>query len=157
MKDKMETIRLLHFLSQGKDYGIDLSSVREVLRIAEFQVVSELPSFVRGVVNVRGEWMPVIDFSSRAGGALTALTLDCRMLVLRIRSLSVILLVERVVEIFSVETKSVSANLHEDVVLDRKYIRGTLSRGNAVMVIVDIDRLLTSAETTELEKAKLHA
>lgn len=152
MVEKHEKIRLIRFFSSGRSYCIDLASVKEVLRAVEFKTVDELPKFVRGLVNVRGEWVPVIDFAARAGGHPLVLEVRHRFILMRIQNVSVALLIERVEEVIDIDPVQVSQNIQDDVVLDRKYIKGTVNYRNSALIWVDITRLLTSKEYDELEK-----
>ncbi len=156
MAEKQERIRLIRFSSSGRSYCIDLLSVKEVLRAVEWNTVDELPSFVRGVINVRGEWVPVIDFAARAGGQPLTLSIHHRFALMRIQDVTVALLVEKIEDVIDVDPTSVSKNIQDDVVLDRKYIKGTVNYRNTALIWVDITRLLTSREYAELEKNMSH-
>jgi len=156
MAEKMDDMRLIRFSSSGRQYCFELALAKEVLRVVEFKHVQELPDFVRGLVNVRGAWLPVIDFAARAGEAIVSPDVHHRLILMRIKDVSLALLVEHVEEVIVAQMSQVSQNLQDDVVLDRKYIKGTISYNNSALIWVDIDRLLTAKEH-ELMKNVSHA
>ncbi len=152
MAETTESMRLIRFSCSGRAYCIELALAREVLRAVELKHVEELPGFVRGLINVRGEWLPVIDFAARAGGTSLPPDVHHRLILMRIRDVALALLVERVEEVIVVSASQVSHNIADEVVLDRKYIKGTINYGKSALIWVDIERLLTSKEYNELVK-----
>ncbi|NUM80977.1 chemotaxis protein CheW [bacterium] len=151
MEDK-KRIRLIHLVAGEKDYAIDLSCVREVLRMVSFNPVSELPDFVVGVINVRGEVLPVIDFMRRAGLGHGRITLQSRILLMTIKKINVGMMVDRVREVIEVDPSAISNNTLADVVLNPKYIKSTFMHRDRMMIWVDIEKVLTDREYSELEK-----
>lgn len=155
--EEKKTVQLIHFNAGGKDYAIDLRCVREVLRMVSFTPVSELPDFVVGVINVRGEVLPVIDFMRRAGLGQGRSTLRSRILLMTIKKVHVGMMVDRVKEVIEIDPSAVSNNTPVDVVLNPKYIKCTLMHRDRMMIWVDIEKVLTDREYTELEKGLEYA
>ncbi len=156
----METFRvltLLHFASGGYHYAMELRFVKEILRMAALTRVEELPDFVKGVLNLRGEILPVIDFLARSGAGVTAIDLKKRIIVLKLQSLAIGVLVEEVKETLEIDEKEVSRNIQSEVVIDAKYIMGTFVHSGQVILWVDTEKLFTDGEMHELEKGLTHA
>lgn len=157
MAEKNLQISLLHFRSGDKDYAMELSYVKEIIRMAALTHVSELPAFVKGIINLRGETLPVIDFLTRSGAGNTAVHLRTRIVILKIRTVTLGLLVDEVKETFEIEEKEVSKNLQPDVVIDPKYIIGTFLYKDHVTIWVDVQKLFTASEFSQLEQGVVHA
>jgi purine-binding chemotaxis protein CheW len=75
------TRAVLTFVVGGETYGVDILSIREIIKVVEVTEVPRVPPFVIGVISVRGAVIPVIDLRVRLGLALTAPTRAARILV----------------------------------------------------------------------------
>lgn len=148
-------LKLLHFSSGGTRYAVDVSCVKEVVRMATITPVEEWPPFVLGMLNIRGEMIPILDFLMRARAGTTKQSLSSRILILGIRHLRVGLLVESVREAKTIDIDDISRNVQPDVLIDPKYILGTFQDEKDIVLYIDIEKLLTSKEFHELER--LHA
>ena len=152
MTGNVQTIHFIHFRSKGKDYVLDLKYIKEIIRMASLSRIDELPAFVRGVINLRGESLPVVDFVDRAGGEPTAITLRSRIMVMRMGEVSFGLLVDDVIETLAVDRSQISGNVQSDVVINPKYIAGTFYEGDHLLIWVDALKLFTASEFKKLEE-----
>lgn len=151
------TLRLVHFKSGGRDYAIQLSFVKEIIRCVALRRVPELPDFVAGVMNLRGQVIPVIDFQRRAGMGTTDLSLHTRFMILRIKALLIGVIVDEVREVVTVQDKDVSQNIHADVVVDPKYISGSFVLGDRMVIVVNAQKLFTANEFIQMDKGLSNA
>ncbi|KAB2879584.1 chemotaxis protein CheW [bacterium] len=157
MAENNTQLRLLHFRSDNQDYAMDLNCVKEIIRMAALDHVSELPEFVKGIINLRGETLPVVDFLSRSGAGTTAIQLKTRVIIMKIKSVTLGLMVDEVKETFEVEEKDISKNIQPDVVIDPKYILGTFLFNEHMTILVDVQKLFTVNEFKKLEQGVINA
>ena len=157
MSEKSTKLRLLHFRAGNKDYAMDLSYVKEIIRMAALTGVTELPVFVKGILNLRGETLPAVDFLSRAGGGETSIHLKTRIIIMKIKGVMLGLIVDEVKETFEIDENTVSRNIHTDVVIDPKYITGTFLLNEHMIIWVDMQKLFTASEFSQLEIGAVHA
>ncbi len=141
--------KAIHFLAGGRHYAVELHYVKEVLRAVECEAMTELPPFVVGMINLRGEVIPVIDFLERAGGGKTQMKSSSRMMVVRIKNLLVGLLVEEIREVF--ESSEISNQFQSETIIDPKYISGSILHLGDTLILVDMEKLLTDKEFKKLE------
>lgn len=153
MTNKANIIHFVHFRSRGRDYILELSYVKEIIRMVSLTRVAELPPFVRGIINLRGESLPVVDFVNRAGGDETEITLRSRIMVMRVAKTMFGLLVDDVLETLALEKGQLSTNIQSDVVIDPKYIAGTFYLNDQLLIWVDVMKLFSSAEVRQMEAA----
>ncbi len=139
--------KYLLFSASGRRYAVPLKYTREILRMVTFHAVSELPSFVMGVINLRGYMLPVVDFQQRAGLGKTAVSIKTRIIVIRLGSLMVGLAVDQVHEVIDIHNDQISEHIHSDVVLNRKYIAGTAVYQDLWVTLVDMKSVLTDQES----------
>ncbi|MBL7996367.1 chemotaxis protein CheW [bacterium] len=157
MAENNTPLRLLHFRSGNKDYAMDLGCVKEIIRMAALDQVAELPEFVKGIINLRGETLPVVDFLSRSGAGTTAIQLKTRVIIMKINSVTLGLMVDEVKETLEVQEKDISRNIQPDVVIDPKYIFGTFLFNEHMTILVDVHKLFTANEFKRLEQDVINA
>jgi purine-binding chemotaxis protein CheW len=150
-------IKVMHFVTGSRNYAIPISFIKEIIRLVEILPVSELPPFVAGVINLRGQMVPVIDFLHRAGAGYTQKTIKTRIIILRIKRMLIGIIVDQVHEVIEVPASAISQNIQTDVVLNTKYIAGMFVHQNQWITLVDIERLLTDQEVRLLESEIHHA
>ncbi len=137
---------------------MDLGYVKEIIRMCALTRVAELPPFVKGLINLRGETLPVIDFLTRSGaGESTTIRLKTRIVILRIKAVTMGLIVDEVKETCEVEESEISKNIQPDVVVNPKYILGSFLVGEQMVLWIDIEKILTAGEMAALEKGLSHA
>jgi len=137
----------------GVDYALELSYVKEIQRIVEITRLNELPNFVKGVINIRGEIIPVIDFNERAGLEETSVMLSSRLIVVVVFDIRFALLVDSVFGVIALDKKSLSKNLDKKIVISPRYIQGVFVHYYVNVVLVDIEAILSSKDFQKLDKA----
>lgn len=145
-------LQLVCFHMGGEEFALGIMRVREIVRPLKVVRVPRAPSFVEGVVNLRGAILPVIDLRRRLGLPETADERRTRFLVVALRDSVVIFVVDEVNEVI---------HAARDVVLpapalvrgmDASYLLGVLPVGDRLVMLLHPERVLTSAETEELER-----
>jgi len=81
---KQDELQLVVFDLSDEGYGVDISAVREIIRLQEITQVPRTPEFVEGVINLRGKVIPVIDLRKRFGLTVEAESQDNRIVVVDI-------------------------------------------------------------------------
>ncbi len=150
-------IKALYFSTGHRDYAIPIPVIKEIIRMVEIAPVSELPAFVRGIINLRGQIVPVVDFLQRAGAGITQANSRSRIIILKIRQMLIGVLVDQVHEVIEVDSAAVSQNIRPEVVLQSRYISGMFVHNNHWITLIDIERLLTDQEIELLERTGAHA
>lgn len=148
----METIgKLLVFLLEGQRYGLPLSAVDRVVRAAEITPLPKSPEIVLGVVNVQGRVIAVINLRRRFRLPERDMALTDQMVVARTPRRSVALVADEargVVE-YS-ESQAVGA---QSILRGLEYIAGAVKLDDGLILIQDLDRLLSLDEETVLDGA----
>ncbi|MCI0776647.1 MAG: chemotaxis protein CheW [Chloroflexi bacterium] len=105
-----EKIQFIVFRVGTESYGMDVSTVREVLRLQEVTYVPNAPEYVEGVINLRGKVAPIVDLRKRFGVEVSAATNESRIVVAEYNSEDVGMIVDSVTEVLSVNTDSIERN-----------------------------------------------
>jgi purine-binding chemotaxis protein CheW len=147
-KDKYLTFHLA-----GEDYGIEIRYVIEIIRILKITEVPDMPNFIRGVINLRGKVIPVMDIRARFG--LEDREYDDRtcIVVVNIDGTEVGLVVDEVSEVIDIPETSIepapkTCNASENN--DNNYIQGLGKINNNVKILLNVYKLLFSNEMQDL-------
>jgi purine-binding chemotaxis protein CheW len=154
--------KYLTFALGREEYGLKILQVREIIGYMEVTQVPRMPAHVRGVINLRGQVIPVIDLRAKFAMSLVERTQSTCIIVVETsaadgRKRSTGIVVDRVSEVISVTDECVEdapefgASVHAD------FIFGMAKLGGAVKILLDIDRVLSTQNALEAaEAAKLN-
>jgi purine-binding chemotaxis protein CheW len=145
-----EVIQLVTFILKGEVYGINVMQVQEVLRVSEIAPVPGAPSYVLGIINLRGNVVTVIDTRARFGLPSTEVDDASRIIVIESEKQVVGMLVDAVAEVVEVEEGEIDVAPNAGNEDTSRYIQGVATREGKLLILVDLNRLLTDEEWAEI-------
>jgi purine-binding chemotaxis protein CheW len=137
---------LISFRIGDQEYCVDIMSVREIRGWTAATPLPRSPSFVRGVINLRGAVLPVVDLGARLGLALTKPTARHVIIVTRIADQLVGLLVDAVCDILTVTKDVVQPTPDVACEMARNFVRGLLAVEGRMISLITLDRVLPADE-----------
>ncbi len=138
----------------GEDqYGVDIMAVREIKGWSEITHLPRQPDYVRGVLNLRGVIVPIIDLRCRFGQGLTDATSLHVVIIVQIASRQVGLLADRVLDIVSFEPSQVQPVPKVAKSARADFLSGLVTIENQMLALIDLPNLLTAAGNEMEEKA----
>jgi len=141
MNDKYLTFRL------GKEvYGIEICHVIEIVGIQKITEVPDMPEYVKGVINLRGQVIPVMDVRTRFHMAQTEYNERTCVIVARIEDTDIGLVVDKVEEVADISAENISPAPKVGKGTKNRYIKGLGKSGDEVKIILNISRLLFEDE-----------
>ena len=123
-------------------YGVDIGSVREIMRMQEITKVPRTPAFVEGVINIRGKVIPVVDLRKRFGVEVGEATTDTRIVVVDIRGQEIGVVVDAVNEVLRVTGDAVAPPSSLITTGDSSYLMGIVKLENRLIILVDLEQSL---------------
>lgn len=136
-------------------FALDVAQVREVLDLCPFTRVPNMPEVVRGMIEVRGHGVPVIDMRRKFGLPAVEPDAHTRIVVLEVtvagRPLVIGALTDRVYEVAEITADAVEAPPEIGVRWNSDILRGICRRGDAFVILLDLDRLFLSENALPLE------
>lgn len=141
-------LEALLFEVGGRTFGVRSGDVLELLRSVSIRPLPSAPSAVEGVVNVRGQVVPVIDIRARFGLPSKPLSVTDHFLLVQAGHRRVILRVDRAVEV-----KTVSLKATGEVAPELHHVAGVCPVAGDLIVIYDLPRFLSGPESVALEAA----
>jgi purine-binding chemotaxis protein CheW len=149
--------KYLTFSLGDEEYGIGILKVKEIIGIMPFTPVPQTPSFVKGVVNLRGKVIPVIDLRLRFGIPAVEYTDRTCIIVVEIKEETETIVmgtvVDSVSEVLNIKGEDIEDPPRFGTKLNINYILGMAKIGGEVKILLDIDRVLTEQEMNLLEQA----
>ncbi len=149
--------KYLTFTLANEEYGIGILKIREIIGMMPITTVPRTPEFVKGVINLRGKVIPVIDLRLRFGmGAIDYNDRTC-IIVVEIEggqdTIQIGTVVDSVSEVLNIKGEDIEDTPTFGTKLDTDYILGMAKMEGGVKILLDIDRVLSSEEISLLEKA----
>ena len=136
------TEHLATFFLDREEYGVDVRQVQEIRRMSEITSVPRAPEFVRGVINLRGRILPVLDLKRKLGLGEVGPGRATRIVVVRVGERLLGLLVDGASQVLKVAVSRVEPPPEEVVEKGGDYIRGVAKLDDRLIILVDLGRLL---------------
>ena len=130
-------------------YGINVMQVQEVLRITEIAPVPGAPSYVLGIINLRGSVVTVIDTRSRFGLMPKETDDLSRIIIVEVNGNVIGMLVDSVAEVVYLHQSEIDTAPSVSSDDSSRFIQGVCSREDYLLIIVDVDKFLSEEETAD--------
>lgn len=138
------------FTLENEVYGINVMQVQEVLREVEVAPVPGAPHYVLGIINLRGNVVSVIDARTRFGLPTKESDEMTRIIVIEVQQQIIGILVDSVAEVVDINRNEVDTAPNVGNAESAKYIDGVVSRGDMLLILVDLNKLLSESEWGEM-------
>ncbi len=153
-----QMVQLVNFRLRGEEYGVDIGGVREITRVTDITRIPEAPHFVRGVTNLRGQVIPVVDLADQFGySPQDELPASARIVMIAVDDRTVGMLVDEVPEVLKIPAEDIepTPELIRTQETERKdYIKGVGKYEDRLIVLLDLDKLLAPSEMEKLGQAE---
>jgi purine-binding chemotaxis protein CheW len=139
-------VEFISFAIGDDQYGVDIMAVREIKGWTEVTYLPKQPDYVRGVLNLRGIMVPIIDLRCRFGEGLTETTPLHVMIVVQIDARQIGLLADRVLDIISIDASKIQAvpNIAQTSQVD--FLSGLVTVDTTMIALIDLSNLLVLSE-----------
>jgi purine-binding chemotaxis protein CheW len=148
----VDTRQYLTFQLNEEVFAVDVSHVREILEFSTVTKVPKTPEYMRGVINLRGSVVPVLDMRLKFGMTQTEKTVDTCIIVVEVsfdgETTIIGALVDSVQEVFEMEPEQIEPAPKIGIQLKTEFIKGMGKRDDSFIIILDIDKVFTSEELT---------
>ena len=147
--------KYLTFVLEAEDYGISINSVREIIGMMTITSVPRSPEFIRGVINLRGKVIPIVDLRTRFGMKSAETTERTCIIVVEVNRadtrIIMGLVVDSVSEVLAIKGEDIEASPSFGSQLETRYILGMAKLEGGVKILLDIDRVLDNSEMEAIQ------
>jgi len=144
--------KYLTFKLAGEEYGLEILKVREIIGIMDITAVPQMPTFVKGVINLRGKVIPVIDLRLKFRMDAEAYTDETCIIVVDVGTMMGII-VDTVQEVLDIDGAQIEPAPPLGAAVDTSYILGMGKVRDSVKILLNIDRVLSTDEISLIERA----
>jgi purine-binding chemotaxis protein CheW len=148
-----EDLKVIVFTLAHEQYGVEVERVRTIERMQPLTRVPRTPAFVKGVINLRGIVVPVIDLRGRFQLAESDYTENSRIIIVAVNEMEVGLIVDSANDVLDVDSDNIEDPPEIVGGIRAKYLRGVakLSAGN-LLVLLNLEEVLNKSEIVQLEQ-----
>ncbi|MDD4616860.1 MAG: chemotaxis protein CheW [Alphaproteobacteria bacterium] len=154
----VQTDQYLTFTLDKEVFAIEINRIREVIDYLNVTPVPRMPAFLRGVINLRGNVVPVIDLRLMLGMKATEKKVDTCIIITEVMidetPLHLGMLADSVQEVIDVDSSQIDAPPKLGTMLNTDFIRGMGKRSDAFFIILNIDRVLSCSDLAMLNNVK---
>ncbi len=140
------------FRLKDEVYGINVMQVKEVLRYSEIAPVPGSQSYVLGIINLRGNVVTIVDTRERFGLPTTTPTEQTRIIVIEVDEHTIGVMVDAVAEVVYLRQSEMDTAPNVGNEESAKFIQGVCHKNNQLLILVDLEKMLSIEEWAELEE-----
>jgi len=146
-------LQLVTFTIGEEEFGVNILQVQEIIRMLDITKVPKAPEFVEGVINLRGKVIPIIDLRKRFGMPPKVRDKSSRIIVVELDNTVVGFIVDAVLEVLRLPAATVEPPPPAVAGLDAEYISGVGKLDDRLLILLDLNRLLSRDEKRVLGAA----
>ena len=162
MSDELKTStfegKYLTFNLMDEFYGVNVEHILQIIAIPDITKIPKTPNFVKGVINLRGKIIPVIDLRLKFKLPEQAYNDRTSIVIIKIKSeqseIFIGIIIDKVLEVLDIHAEDIENTPTFGVKLDTEFILGMAKVKNKVVTLLNIDKILTETELTQIENTK---
>jgi purine-binding chemotaxis protein CheW len=147
-------MQMISFTVGEQEYGVDIQSVKEVIRQGEITALPRAPSFLKGIINLRGDVIPIVDLRERFALQAGTYSEASRVIVVEVGEKSVGMVVDRVSHVLRVSEDRIEAAPAWLGGTNSDFVRGVARVDERLVVLLDMEAVLTSDEMLQIARVE---
>lgn len=144
VSETLEDLKLIVFQLVDKEYAIPVDQVRSIEKLEHITRVPRTPSYVKGVINLRGVVTPIIDLRSRFDITSSEPTESTRVIIVGLEDKEVGLIVDAANDVLDVEREMIEPSPEVVGVVEAEYIGGVVKQNKRLLILLHLDKILQS-------------
>ena len=148
----MATSQIVVFQVANQEYGID---IMRVIEISDYRVVTpvpEVPAYIEGIINIRGDIYPIYNLRKRFRITEGIVNEDTKIIQMNLEEIKVAFVVDNVREILTIDNDEVDETPKMLTRYESKYIKGVTKHGDRIILLLDVDLLVSNTDQKILEE-----
>lgn len=148
----MEDQKVVVFQLKNEEYGVNVHQVRSIERMVNITRVPKTPPFIKGVMNLRGLILPVIDLRKRFNLEESSYSEDTRIIIVSANEIAVGLIVDAANDVIDVPANSVEPAPEVVGGIKASYLDGVAKLDSRLLVLLNLEKVLNPEEIIQLEQ-----
>jgi len=150
-QDVSELLQLVSFKMGNEEFGIDILNVKEIIRMLNITKIPNSPVYMEGIINLRGQVIPVIDLRTKLGMPKKKADTDTRIVVVDIEGRTVGFLVDAVSEVLRIPKNITEAPPEITTGINSEYITAVGKLEDRLLTMIDLNKVMLIKEKHNLE------
>ena len=135
--------QVVSFRLANEEYGLGIMQVQEIILMGEITEIPEVPSYICGLINLRGKVIPIVDLRKRFGLNVTENTEQTRIIVVNAAQSTFGIVVDAVSEVLRIEAGQIEPPPTGLLGIEQAYIQGLMKMEEKIMILLNIDTILS--------------
>ncbi len=149
-------LQLVTFKLENEEFGVDILKVQEINRMLTITKIPNAPSFVEGVINLRGKIIPIVDLRKRLGFNSRAYDKSTRIIVVELDGLVLGFIVDSVSEVLRVSESTVEPPPSIMGGIESDYIEGVGKLDNRLLILLELGKVFATKDRKDMESISLN-
>ena len=149
--------QIVSFRLADEEYGLDIMKVQEIILIGQITNMPQTPDFVKGLINLRGQVIPIIDLRSRFGFPAGEKSESQRIIVVNVGTRTLGIVVDAVDQVLRVKAEDVEPPPTSIKGINHDFITGLVKQEDKLVILLDIEHLLTEKDAAAVADAASNA
>jgi len=145
-KKTIDEGKFLTFFLSKEEYGIEILKVREIIGVVDITPVPQTPDYLKGVINLRGKVIPIIDLRLKFSLPEEEYTQETCIIVVEVNLAQIGVAVDKVSEVLDIKRDEIEASLQFGQGRNTNFIKGLGKVKGKIVILLDIDTVLSSQE-----------
>ncbi len=151
-EELVSEVQLVVFSLGKEEFGVDITQVREILKIPRITSIPNSPAFIEGVINLRGQIATVMDLRKRLEVGVSELSDDARIIIVEVEDTTIGMIVGSVSEVLRLSTKDIDPAPSIATDVEAEYIRGVGKLEDRLLILLDLGKILSKGEVEQVKK-----
>lgn len=143
----------LTFTLGQEEYAIDILKVQEIRGYDAVTAIAHMPAFIKGVINLRGTIVPIVDMRIKFAVGTVEYTPFTVVIILNVGKRVVGMVVDTVSDVMRLDAEQIHPAPEFSAALDTRYIKGLATYEERMLIVVEIEKLMLSAEMALIDEA----
>ena len=143
-------VQLVIFQLGKEEFAVEVTQVREIIRMQDITRMPKAPSFVEGIINLRGQIIAVLDLAQRLNLEAAERGSETRIIVVEAGDIKVGMIVDSVSEVMRINEDEVEPSPALAADVEAVYLKGVVKQENRLIILLDLSRILATEEMMEL-------
>ena len=146
-------MQLVSFRLAQEEYGIEITKVQEIILMGEITRVPQTPDYIKGLINLRNTVIPIVDLRRRFELAEQPSGDETRIMVVNVAGKTIGIIVDAVSEVLRISKDQIAPPPPTVAGLGREYLTGLVKLANRLLILLDIDKILSDEQASAVELA----
>ena len=152
IKELVTANRYLTFFVDEEQYGIDISKIKEIIAPINITYIPKTPDFVKGVINLRGSIIPVVDIRLKFGMTEKEMDVETAIIIYEVDKTSIGFIVDYVEDVLSIDEKHISDAPRFGSSIDTSFVENIAEVDNTVIMLLNLEKIFEAEELLDISK-----